>query len=459
MASYLSQVLVLVLSLSAVALADEYNNHDNGFVDHHVDNLGAPVVKRTIRVHEVSPPPAAADGSQVPVSTGNPPSNTLTNNVQVKPDISVHVPTGVQQVPVGDDRQQSPQNLAMQSGNLQDLARLDSDNLGQNMAIDSGNMMMSGAANSGNMRQQLVTNSGNSEVVHMDGVGNSKVTKISNSGNNELMDASNMMNSKSSPVFPGLPLGLGSPKNPLVQINMNEMGAARFEQQRPQFPMPMPLAQPMWPFQYYPAQLMSTVMPQSGLPIADVDQLPRSMARKAKRAAREMARAASQPMQLMMAPPQVPQFAPTMYAMAPGMLGQPTMMMMPAPVVTVDPFAMEREARRQRRQQRRREAAKRAALKRKHREERNEPQPSPTERQVVVVEEKQHPVVEQPQVKVRETAPVRRQHIIEERVVPVPVPAPTTTTPAPEIEYETIRVPKGQLKQIPGFDPRNLVQH
>lgn len=487
MASHLGLTVLLVLVSSAsFALADEPIGPGQelpanaGVVGQHVDENGAPMIRRTIRVHEVSPPvvetpvPRAADVQAQPASV-----------VNAQPSAQQVAPAGINhQDPFYI--QEPPQSLAVQSGYVEDSLRLGSDNLASNLGLNSGNQMMNGAMDSNNVKHQFMTNSGNTEVVHMDGVGNSKVTKISNAGNNELSEQADTNNNARAPPQPaaGVPVvaGLGN-QNPLVQINMNELGAARFGPQRPppmSMQMPMPIPSPMqpamWPFQYIAPQPMPSLSPAfaAGLPIADVERLPGSVGREARRVAREMAQVASQPMQILMAPMQVPQFAmqtpQAMFAMAntnpmAGVFGPPAVVLMPPlppttvmaahpqPIVKIGPNPLELEARRRkyRKQRPRRKTAKKVADEDKGNEEpKEEPQ------QVVVVDE------QQPKELRPKAEPVRR--IIEERVIPVPVAAPVTTTttpapePEPEIEYETIRVPKGQLNKIPGFDPRNLVR-
>lgn len=190
------------------------------------------LIKRIIRVRESEPPQAGQES--VSGEPGPSASNGgISNNVDVKPEISVQVPNA-QGGPQASNDGDLPQNMRSNNKKLnkvlykprhrhssppssngqepssghhaqpiiEEPAEEEPRNVGsgnpeelqispypvpQTQPVGSHGVNMMG--NSNNHRNTLLHNVGNTESVHIDGVGNNKVTRITNSGNNSMQDA------------------------------------------------------------------------------------------------------------------------------------------------------------------------------------------------------------------------------------------------------------------------------
>lgn len=210
-------------------------------------------IKRTIRVHESSPwEPQPNDGSGSVPNDAEARNGALTNNVEIKPEISIQIPQSSKSN-VNPDKE-LPQNIRSlnsrvnkvpykpryspkgkqivpyqpsnyldkmgpKTDEISDLSSAvdptnqivahegeykveeplsddskhniferDNNNIIGNEIVNSGNEFSNSMLNSGNHKATALHDVGNSETMIIDGVGNNKVTKISNSGNNELSE-------------------------------------------------------------------------------------------------------------------------------------------------------------------------------------------------------------------------------------------------------------------------------
>lgn len=202
-------------------------------------------IRRTIRVRESAPPTKESPSGDVQARNG-----ALTNNVEVKPDISIqmpqssksdvhpdkelpqnirsrnsrlnkvpykprYTPRGKQIVPF--QPQQQPPNYSseplieevkdddnrvmmpyaeekQQPYKVEEESPLEKDNISSNEIVNSDNQVYNVMSDSGNNKNVMLNNIGNSETVLIDGVGNSKLTKVSNVGNNEQHEHENGLN-------------------------------------------------------------------------------------------------------------------------------------------------------------------------------------------------------------------------------------------------------------------------
>lgn len=206
-------------------------------------------IRRTIRVRESAPTTNESPSGDVQARNG-----ALTNNVEVKPDISIqmpqssksnvhpdkelpqnirsrnsrlnkvpykprYTPRNKQIVPFQPQRQPTDYNpkplieevkddgnqansLAMmpyaeekqQAYKVEEESPLERDNISGNEIVNSDNQVYNSMSNSGNNKNVMMNNIGNSETVLIDGVGNNKLTKVSNVGNSEQHEHENGSN-------------------------------------------------------------------------------------------------------------------------------------------------------------------------------------------------------------------------------------------------------------------------
>lgn len=258
------------------------------------------LIKRIIRVRESEPPQAnqeSASGEPGP----NASNGGISNNVNVKPEISVQVPNAQGGTQVSSDDGNLPQNMRSNNKKLNKVLykprhRHNSPTGSRGQEPTSGNHVEptveepseegprnvgSGTSeelqiipyqetqtppigsrdvnvmgNSNNHRNTLLQNVGNTETVQMDGVGNNKVTSITNSANNSMEDASlagenkhhhhHHHHDKCDHAKEGHPRptmvkssGLATGGAPLVQVNIREQAAPARQAQASPYLVPI----------------------------------------------------------------------------------------------------------------------------------------------------------------------------------------------------------------------------